>query len=423
MFDFVICASTNLFRIYLINRFVSVFFGKCEAGKMRRILVCACFYILNTALFFGLHTAWVNILCNLIGIAAIVRLYTKSLKVNLFVTCSVYLVNCGCDVVTISLSVDYLDGQAHSQIYSVITVFLIFLCGLLAERILTAPGGTVPNFPLVLMPVCSIAVIAALLYSHACTDVGLAIVGTGLLSLNFLMLYLYNLLLRSFSQKYELDTLRTQVQAYAHQLDIILQGEERIKALRHDMKHHLQELMLLAEKRQVLKLQEYIGHMEEFIRNPEEYAATGNREIDSLLNYMLQRAREELETVQAKILLPEEIRHSFDINVLLGNLLENAIDAARQTDRKYLCIHMALKKGILKITTENSFNASDVVQEKRGGEPVFLTTKPSKEGHGIGLKNVRQIVEKYNGAIEILPRDGLFRVSLILYLPGDKNPG
>lgn len=147
MFDFVICASTNLFRIYLINRFVSVFFGKCEAGKMRRILVCACFYILNTALFFGLHTAWVNILCNIIGIAAIVRLYTKSLKANLFVTCSVYLVNCGCDVVTISLSVDYLDGQAHSQIYSVITVFLIFLCGLLAERILTAPGGTVPNFP------------------------------------------------------------------------------------------------------------------------------------------------------------------------------------------------------------------------------------------------------------------------------------
>ena len=82
------------------------------------------------------------------------------------------------------------------------TVFLIFLCGLLAERILTVRKNreAVQNTPLLLVPLCSIAVIGALLYSHAYADVGLAIVGTGLLVVNFLMLYLYNLLLRSFSR-------------------------------------------------------------------------------------------------------------------------------------------------------------------------------------------------------------------------------
>lgn len=425
MLDFLICASTNLFRIYLIHRFVSVFFWKCRAGKRKGILVCACFYLINTALFFRFHTAWVNILCNLAGIAAIVRLYTKSHKENLFVTCSVYLVNCGCDVVTVSLFADYRDGQAQSQVCSVITVFLIFLCGLLAERILTIrqTGGTALHSPLLWMPVCSIAVIAALLYSHACTDIGLAIVGAGLLAMNFLMLYLYNLLLRTFSLRYELDALKTQVRAYANQLDIIYQSEEKIKALRHDMKHHLQELSLLADQRHIPEIRDYIEHMGAFLQNPKEFSATGNREIDSLLNYMLQRAREELETVQAKILLPEEILHSFDINVLLGNLLENAIEAARQTERKYLSLHIALKKGVLKARIENSFNAPDLFPEQRSQEPVFPTTKPSKDGHGIGLKNVRQIVEKYNGAMEILPQDGLFCVSLILYLPETEDAG
>ena len=113
MLDFTICATTNLFRIYLIHRFVSVFFGSSEAGKAKRVLVCACFYLINTALFYSFHTAWVNILCNLAGIAAFVSLYTESLKANLFVTCSVYLVNCGCDVVTVSLFVNYQDGQVQ----------------------------------------------------------------------------------------------------------------------------------------------------------------------------------------------------------------------------------------------------------------------------------------------------------------------
>lgn len=67
-----------------------------------------------------------------------------------------------------------------------------------------------------------------------------------------------------------------------------------------------------------------------------------------------------------KTSLPEEIRPSFDINVLPGNLPENAIDAARQTEKKYLSVHIALNKGVMKIKIDNSFSPSDIRQEKRG---------------------------------------------------------
>ena len=138
--------------------------------------------------------------------------------------------------------------------------------------------------------------------------------------------------------------LKSQVQIYANQLDVILQSEEKMKALRHDMKHHMNELMLMANRYDIEEIQEYIGHMEDFIRNPNEIVDSGNLEIDSVLNYMLQKAEEELKDVAVNVMLPEKIKHSFDINVLLGNLLENAIDAARQTEKKYLRVDITLKK-------------------------------------------------------------------------------
>lgn len=424
MLDFILCASTNFFRIFLIDRFAAVFLGKDEGKKNRRILVCAGFFIINTALFWVFHIAWINTVCNLIGIGAIVRLYTKSVKTNLFVTCSIYMINCGCDVaVFLSAVDDYRDGEVNSQVYAVISFFLILVCELLAEKIITIHKNveTTQNFPLMLVPICSIAVILILMYSGACAARGVAIVSFGLLVINFLMLYLYNLLLRSISQKYETEMLQQKIQIYANQLNLISQSEEKVKTLRHDMKHHMNELKLLANRHNVTEIQEYIDHMEDYIQNPNEIVASGNMEIDSVLNYMLQKAREELKTVIVKVMLPEKMKHTFDINVMIGNLLENAIEAARRTEQKYLNVNIALKKGVLKIRIENSFLPAGLEREERQGSDRFLTTKKANGQHGIGLNSVRKIVEIYNGIMEVTPKNELFCVNLVLYMSKAEN--
>jgi len=161
------------------------------------------------------------------------------------------------------------------------------------------------------------------------------------------------------------------MQVYASQLDAILQNEERIKILQHDMKHHMNELKLMANKHDVVEIQEYIDHMEDFIQNPNEIVDSGNVEIDSVLNYMLQKARRELKNVIANVMMPEKIKHSFDINVLLGNLLENAIEAARQTEEKYLRVDIILKRGILKIQIENTFMSENLLK-RSNFMPIFL---------------------------------------------------
>lgn len=418
MFDFVICALTNLFRIFLVDRFVSIFLGK-EEKKNTKLVVCVCFFIINTTLFWKFRTAWINIFSNLMGICAIVRMYTKSVRTNIFVTCSVYLINCGCDVAVYSLFTDYQDGQVYNQVYSVVVLFLILICELLAEKLITIHKNAenAQNFPLILVPLCSIAVIWSFIYTGTHVGREAAIVSVGLLVINFLMLYLYNLLLRSVSQKYEAQMLEQKVHVYANQLDVIRQSEEKIKILRHDMKHHMNEIRLLAEKYHAAEIEEYIDCMEQYIRNPDEMVSSGNVEIDSVLNYMLQNARDKLENVIVKVILPEKMIHTFEMNVLIGNLLENAIEAAVQTDRKYLRVNIVFKKGVLKIRMENSFLPAEIENRERQGRQLFFTTKKEKEQHGFGLKSVEKIVEAYHGTMEITTEKDLFCVNLILYMP------
>lgn len=423
MLDFMICALTNLFRIFLIGRCASIFLG-VDVDKKKKHIVYGCFFVINTVLFWEFHTVWINMICNLMGIGAIVWLYTKSVRTNLFITGTIYLVNCGCDVAATSLFVNYRDEGAYNQIYAVISFFLIFMCELVIEKMITIhkDAEDAQNISLVLMPICSSIVIILLIYTDTCTGIGLTIVSIGLLIANFLMLYLYNLLLHSISQQYEMEMLKTQLQAYANQLNVVLRGEEKIKALRHDIKHHLSELMLLANKHDVAEIQKYIDEMNSFLKNPNEIVSSGNLEIDSVLNFMLQKAEKELKTVDIKVMLPEKVRHSFDINVMLGNLLENAIEAAGKTENKYLSVHIKLKRGILKVKIENSFESSYILRKEQNRKDTILkTTKPFTKQHGIGLKNVKKIVEKYNGTMAVTAQKGIFCVNLLLYMARMEN--
>ena len=132
MTDIVICISTNLFRVYLISRFMRIFLEDKEnrncGDRLKDLMVYGGFFLVNTAAYLTLHMVWVNFVCNLAGIGLIALMYIKSIKMVLFVTCSVYMINMGCDTISTLLFINYKDGTGFSQVYEVITVFLIFIC-------------------------------------------------------------------------------------------------------------------------------------------------------------------------------------------------------------------------------------------------------------------------------------------------------
>lgn len=422
MTDFIICVATNLFRIYLISRFIHIFLEKGDnkscSGKIMRILAYGGFFLVNTASYLAFHMVWVNIVCNLAGIALVMLTYTRSIKMILFVTGSAYMINMGCSTIAILPFVNYRDGLGFNQIYEVLDIFLILICELIAEKIVDARRKTdnIRNLSLGLVPLCSIGMLCAMIYTDSSTEVGLVIASIGLILVNFFTFYLYNMLSETFLNQYENKMLRQTIQSYSHQLDIMIQGDEKVKALRHDMKHHMNELKILATKNENRAIEKYIDNMGEFISNPNEIVSSGNLEIDSVMNYMLIKAKQELRTVNINVRLPKAVSHSFDINVILGNLLENGIEAARQTEEKRLDVNIELQQGFLRIQIENSYNGKLEKKHQR-----LITTKREKVLHGIGLENVRKIVEKHDGIMDICPDGDVFRVMLILYMSEIKD--
>lgn len=182
--------------------------------------------------------------------------------------------------------------------------------------------------------------------------------------------------------------------------------------LQHDMKHHLIELLSLTkEQNNVSEIKNYILNMKEFMENHQEYTHSGNKEIDSLLNYMLQEADKQLNKVDYRINIPTELDiRPFDLNVILGNLLDNAIYAASHSKKKELAIRLNYDTGLLFIDVCNTYEGEIEVYKE-----IYLTTKMDSKNHGIGLQNVKKIVEEYNGTLEITHDNSIFDVKIMLY--------
>ena len=413
MVEDVIYIVTNLFRVYVIFRFMRAFFREAGENKKKELLAYGIFFVANTTLYLWLHLAWVNMTCNLVGMAIISMLYTRNIKMNVFVSTIIPMIGIGCDFVSAIPISNYKEGEMMKNPILFIIVDLVFLiCELITEKIICVQikKDELQNFPLILVPLCSIAIIWFMIYFEINLSMEIVVVSVGLLLINFLILYLYNILIGTLIQQYDNKLLKQQVQMYENQLNVIIQTENQVKSFQHDMKHHMNEIKLMAMQYKDTNIQKYIDCMAQYIQNPEEIVSSGNMEIDSLLNYMLRKAKEVLDKVNVEIKIPREMKGMFDINIILANLLENAIEAASTTTEKLLNVNLSVSKGLLKIRIENSYK-STIFEETKG----LQTTKKDKKNHGIGLKNVQQIVDKHNGTMEI-KTESLFCITIILYM-------
>lgn len=205
-------------------------------------------------------------------------------------------------------------------------------------------------------------------------------------------------------QERERELLEQEVRIYENQFGIIRQSQHNIRALKHDMKHHIKMLTDMVSGGENEAALKYLASMGAFMENNEEYVATGNERIDSILNYMISKAKDSGIDVSWKIQIPEHLGIPvFDINVILSNLFENAMNAMSEVTEPSFRIMMKYDRGILCISTQNNCSGKG----KISGD--------SKE-HGFGLKNIRRIAEKYHGSLTATVQDGDFQANVLLFL-------
>ena len=420
MFNVITELSTNLFRTFITRRFISVFFSVKEENKSKEKIYYLLFFLVTTGCYLAFHFPPITIAANLITMFIVIQAYEGKIGKKLLAVILIYGINMACDIVSIYSFSDYIMGEGYNVIAAYVTVLLISICEILVEKVIIKNRKTEFSPPyvniLIAIPVISIAILFVLIMNNLNNQVILVLTSAGILFINILIFYLYGALLDVYLKLEESNLFERQIASYANQLDLLMQSEEKVTALRHDMKHHLNELLIMAGKSQCEEMITYIQDMEMFMKNKNEYSRSGNKEIDSVLNYMLNNAEQVLNKIEYKINIHKNLGiRLFDINVILGNLLENAISAASYSKDKWLSVFIKYEKGILFIHIINSYSGQLIKQGKH-----YVTTKKETQGHGIGLQNVQKVVDSYHGTLDVEDKNNIFDVKIMIYTVGIK---
>lgn len=235
-----------------------------------------------------------------------------------------------------------------------------------------------------------------------------------LLVLNLLTFYVLDRLEEYSAAYYEKELLTRQNRAYRAEFDLMRQSERQTSVLRHDMKNHLAVLREYAAQGKLQELERYLDAFGQKLIRP-GLIHTGNPDIDSILNYKLGQAEAAGARLELDVTLPESFTaDAFDLNIILGNLLDNAVEALPASGDRWIALSLRVDRGVFFLRIANSYDGMTFQTAGPDG-PIYRSRKKG-EGHGLGLGIVRRIVDKYHGELQIESAEAIFTVEAILYL-------
>jgi len=237
-----------------------------------------------------------------------------------------------------------------------------------------------------------------------------------MIALNTFAYYLHHVLSAAYDSNLKEALYAQEKEYYLTQSLLMQESVEKVRAIRHDMKSHLTTVRdYSADNKEVT---DYLNRLLGDIGESEAYSSTGNIAIDSIINYKLRDVEGTGVSLDVKVAVPPDLQvDAADIITILGNLLDNALEAvAKVPDNKMLKLNVKYDSSGVLIRVENSFNGEIKYLSAKAGEEKQITTLKAGEGHGYGLKNVRQAVEKYNGYVKITYTEDVFSAMVFLYI-------
>lgn len=408
----------NILRTYAIYRLMELLYEPKEIRKTWKSLAYTGFVLMTSGGYYLFRNMPINLVTNIFGLSFIVLCYQGKLMKNIVIVTCTFAINALTECLVVFTIFHNLEKSEIilSLVECVVSIIIFLEVALLERTILVREKDfRLPLHIWLCMLVVSVVnfcimqnrINARVMHGE---KPGIIIVGTVIVTL--LIFYLYGALENYYKDKSDKEKFKQKVEIYSSQLDIMSESYEKIRTLRHDIKHHVMELKYLIDGQEIEKAMHYLDEIEKHLTNEMEYAASGNKEIDSTLNYLLGMAEKKQICTEVHVCIPEKAElHNFGLNVILGNLLENAIEAAEKSAEKYLRLEISVKQGIFYIKIQNSYESEIKLKNNK-----IITEKADKSRHGIGLESVRRIVEESGGTIKIDWQDKLFSVDIFLHL-------
>lgn len=401
---YIIYLSCNLCLLLVIRRFLSDFFVFNEKNKGRRLLFSCCWYLGTFLVNEYLHITVVNLAVNLLLMFLVSCTYEGTVWKKALVTLLIAVISAACDMLAYVIATPLLDESENYYGYAFTVVFVLLLERLLGIAIRREKTWDIVGKEMLALSAFPIMA-SVILYCVTAMQEGiyrfvacLCVVGISALSV-----ILYNSLSLSLGERMRKRFLEREVEAYRHEMETMRISARKEENLRHDLRHHLFEIEGLALQGKDKEICSYITDIRESFADSKQMLHTGEYETDSLINFLIDNAKSKHINVTCDVKIPEDIDLSkCKLNVIVGNLLENAIEAASTAEKREIAIAMQYSGGVLFLQIKNTFAGEVNVESGK------VVGRHHIKNHGIGLRSVRDLVEQQNGKLELSVTAGVF---------------
>lgn len=235
-----------------------------------------------------------------------------------------------------------------------------------------------------------------------------------ILLLNIIFYSVYCRILKLIEIETMLILQEQQNQYYSTQYDELKLNLEEVRQFKHDVKHiFLNSITEFSEISNIPIGDVLIHKVDRMIEDLylETYKCyTGISSVDMILNYQMNRAKkheiELLLQIQPNINVNMEGR---ELVIILGNVLENAIEACIVHNKKEIEIYILNKNDNFYISISNEYEG-----EIRYNNELPITSKDNPQIHGMGLNNIKELVKSNNGNFSIITENNKFIVEILL---------
>lgn len=226
------------------------------------------------------------------------------------------------------------------------------------------------------------------------------------------ILYLQNELFKKSAIRQELELMNILWNKEKEQYKISKENIALINQKCHDLKHQIRALRNAGQE----DVKQYLEEMEESVQIYEAIVKTGNEVLDTILTEKSLYCKERRITVSCVADGSQmDFIHTVDLYAILGNALDNAIEAVEQfehEEKRQIDVLIRRQQEMLLINVINPTKGNLVYEEE-----FPITTKKDKEYHGYGLRSIRYMVKKYDGFVNISEEDGCFSLTILMPIP------
>lgn len=226
--------------------------------------------------------------------------------------------------------------------------------------------------------------------------------------------------------------LEKQVESLEEHMEEMERIYSGIRSMKHDMRNTLSVIGRLSAREgtgENEELQTYLSELNRTFDTLEVRFKTGNTIVDTLLNMKYHEAEREVPGLKIEaghLLFPKNLKiRGYDIGVILGNALDNAIEACRRLREKepeaelFIRLYAIQRGNLLILKVENSYDGHFARRRSLSGqeprrEEFPATEKADKNLHGIGLANIKSTAEKYQGTMDFKTEGKMFILSVMM---------